>query len=179
MNNKAILRTLLRCAALLLVTVGAVAEPAVAAEAPAEEQTPFQIISEVSKLDLTPYAGKAVFLNFFTEWCPYCMEEMADIKKVFETYSPDDLQIILVHVWDGEDEKNTASIRKDHKLEELTFFEDEDMELARLVGLQGYPASLFFDKEGDLAFGANYALSYDDMAKQMDSMDVAKSELAK
>ncbi|MEG1776926.1 MAG: TlpA disulfide reductase family protein, partial [Clostridia bacterium] len=109
MNNKAILRTLLLCAALLLVTFGAVAEPAVAAEAPAEEQTPFQIISEVSKLDLTPYAGKAVFLNFFTEWCPYCMEEMADIKKVFETYSPDDLQIILVHVWDGEDEKNTAS----------------------------------------------------------------------
>ena len=56
-----------------------------------------------STLDLTPYAGKAIFINFFTAWCPICMEEMPNIKKVLDAYSPDEVVVLLVHVWDNED----------------------------------------------------------------------------
>ena len=134
--------------------------------------------SEHSRLDLEPYRGKALFLNFFTEWCPYCMEEMPDIKQAFEAYSQDELQIILVHVWDGEDASHSESIRTRFGLEALTFFEDEDRGLAQLVGLPGYPTSLFIDKEGHQHTGTSGQLSYEQIAKVLDAMGVAKTPAA-
>lgn len=129
-----------------------------------------------TKLDLTPYAGKAIFLNFFTEWCPFCMQEMPEIKKIFQDYSAQELQIILVHVWDGEDEKNSQSIRETYGLEDMTFFEDEDRMLAQLIGIPGYPTSLFIDKDGNLETAAASALTYENMAQIMDGMGVAKAQ---
>ena len=92
---------------------------------------------EGSDLDLTPYKGKALFLNFFTEWCPYCMEEMDSIKKVFETYSPDELQPILVHCWSGEDASNTERV-KELWPGEMTFFEDETMSILEMVSTDSH-----------------------------------------
>ncbi|MDD2396248.1 MAG: TlpA disulfide reductase family protein, partial [Sphaerochaeta sp.] len=57
---------------------------------------------EGTALDLTQYQGKAIWLNFFTGWCPYCMTEMPYIKQIFDDYDPEQVAILLVHVWDGE-----------------------------------------------------------------------------
>ena len=127
-------------------------------------------------LDLAPYEGKAVFLNFFTEWCGYCMREMSEIKRVYDDYAPDELQIILVHVWDGETAANTRSVRDTYGLHEMTFVEDEDRSLATAVGLPGYPTSIFIDKNGYLVTAVAAALTYDDMSKMMDDMGVGKAE---
>lgn len=159
---------LLMCLTALLAPVSVVAET--------EQSAPnvIELMKTYTQLDLTPYEGKAIFLNFFTEWCYYCMQEMPDIKTMYETYDPDELQIVLVHVWDGENESNTESVKKNHGLDELTFFEDEDLLVSRLVGLQGYPASLFVNKDGTLAAGANYALSWEQLSAQLDGMGVAR-----
>ena len=130
------------------------------------------VITEYTALDLTVYEGKAIYINFLTEWCPYCMLELPDIKTLYETYDPDDLAIVLVHVWDGEDETNTQSIIEEYGLEEMTFYEDMDRSLAAFVGLQGYPASLFIDKDGVLNGAYNYYLSYEQMQAEMEAMGV-------
>lgn len=128
-----------------------------------------------SDLDLSPYQGKALFLNFFTEWCPYCMQEMDAIKQIFETYSQDELQIILVHAWSGEDASNTERVKAQYGMEEMTFFEDETMSISQMVGLQGFPTSIFADKEGYLT-KVTYALNYDQMAQTVEELEVAKAE---
>lgn len=128
-----------------------------------------------SELDLSPYRGKALFLNFFTEWCPYCMEEMDAIKQVFDTYSQDELQIILVHAWSGEDASNTENVKARYGMEEMTFFEDEAMSISGLVGLQGFPTSVFADKDGYVT-QVSYAMSYDQMAEVVEGLGVAKAE---
>ncbi len=159
---------LLMCAMALLAPVSALA---------AEEQSApnvIELMKTYTQLDLTPYEGKAIYLNFFTEWCYYCMQEMPDIKTMYETYDPEELQIVLVHVWDGEDASNTESVKKAHGLEELTFFEDKDGMVASLVGLQGYPASLYVNKDGTLAAGYNYALSLEQLCAPLDAMGVAR-----
>ena len=127
-------------------------------------------------LDLAAYQGKAIFINFFTEWCGYCMREMSEIKRIFEDYSPDELQVLLVHVWDGEDAANTRSVRDTYGLHDMTFVEDEDRALAAAVGLPGYPTSIFIDKDGYLTNAVAAALTYDDMAKMVDAMGVGKAE---
>ena len=67
---------------LALMTLLAAAPLAPAEEAP----NVTDLLNSYTELDLTPYRGKAVFLNFFTEWCYYCMQEMPDIKTMYETY---------------------------------------------------------------------------------------------
>ena len=106
------------------------------------------------------------------------MEEMPDIKAVYDAYSEDDLQIVLVHVWDGEDASHSETVRKTYGLENLTFFEDEDMSLSAFVGLQGYPASLFVAKDGTLAAAMNYMLTYEAMEKQLEALQVEKKAVA-
>lgn len=104
--NKSSLRKL---AGLLVLAVLLAAAPL----APAEEAPNVtQLMNSHTSLDLSPYLGKTVFINFFTEWCYYCMQEMPDIKTLYDTYDEDELAIVLVHVWDGENADNTASVKE-------------------------------------------------------------------
>ncbi|MDD3411011.1 MAG: TlpA disulfide reductase family protein [Eubacteriales bacterium] len=129
---------------------------------------------EGTLLDPALYEGKAIFLNFFTSWCPYCMDEMDDIRKLYDTYDPEQAAILLVHVWDGEDDSATAKVVADHGLEGMTILEDSDFALARLVGVPGYPSSIFIDKEGYLYNGRSYAITYKEAAAYFDDMGVEK-----
>lgn len=155
------------------------APPACAAQSDAAptQRAPVKVsdmFAAYTNLDLKPYEGKAILINFFTEWCYYCMQEMPDIKKVYDEYNPDEVQIILVHVWDGEDASNSESVRATYNLEDLTFYEDEDRSVAAFVGLQGYPASLFIGKDDAIHSAANYMLTYDQLTAFMDEMGVSK-----
>ncbi len=154
--------------ALMLGNLGAVAEGA-------QQKVKLDEALTAAGLDLTPYKGKAIFLNFFTEWCPYCMEEMGSIKKLFDTYSTDELQIVLVHVWDGEDATNTENVKKTYGMEDMTFFEDEKKAIASWLEIPGYPTSLFLDKEGYLHTALAQAMTYEDMAKIVEEMGVQKA----
>ena len=157
------------------------AEEQVQSRPQAQEQSQAQESSEPiyvvdyfkgTALDLSQYAGKAVFLNFFTEWCPYCMEEMPDIKRIYDTYDPNSLVIILVHPWSGEDETNTASVVARFGLEGLTTVEDKDMAISDVVGVPGYPTSVFIDQNGYLYYAVASKLEYDFMTQIVDGMRV-------
>ena len=162
---------------MLLLPLAALAEATTPPETNADGK-PY-VLNEFkdTNLDLTQYAGKAIWLNFFTGWCQYCMEEMPYIKQTFDAYDPDQVAIVLVHVWDGETAADSASVVEKFGLQDMTLVEDENMELAGLIGLQGYPTSLFIDKEGYLLGGA-YGLTYDQMASYMDQLSVGKRPTA-
>lgn len=136
-----------------------------------------EILKTHTKLDLSEYQGKTVFLNFFTEWCVYCMQEMPDLKKLRDTYSEDELAIVLVHVWDGENADNTQSVKDRFDMHDMTFFEDEDMMVAAVTGIPGYPASLFVNPDGTLEAAAAYKLEWDMLTAQLDKMGVAPMEV--
>lgn len=131
-------RPLLVLCCLLIALAPAASVAETAAEASAAPQV-IDLLSANTKLDLTPYRGKAILINFFTSWCAYCMEEMPDIKAVYDAYSEDDLQIVLVHVWDGEDASHSETVRKTYGLEDLTFFEDETCAYPHSSGCKAIP----------------------------------------
>ena len=113
------------------------------------------LLFKYTTLDLNPYKGKTVLLNFFTEWCYYCMQEMPDLKTVNGLYDPEQFQMVLVHVWDGEDETSTENVKAKFGMEDMVFFEDTDRMVASVVGLLGYPATSIVDPDGTLASAFN------------------------
>lgn len=161
--------------ALLVLPLAAFAEATTPPERNADNMPYVFNAFEGTTLDLNQYKGKAIWLNFFTGWCHYCMEEMPDIKKVFDTYSKDELAIVLIHVWNGEDADDSAAVVKQFGLEAMTVVEDTDMMLSTIVNLSGYPTSIFIDQEGYLDT-VTYTLQYDGMAEIIDGMGVAKAE---
>lgn len=133
-----------------------------------------------TKLDLSEYEGKAIFINFFTSWCGYCIDEMPYIKQAFDEYSKDELAIILVHSWSDsyssvEDESKTAYVKERFNMKDMTFIEDEDLAITERVGLEGFPTSIFIDKEGYL-LGSTYALTFNEIVQIMGMLSVARAE---
>lgn len=147
----------------------------------AEQAVPnvIEIFQTHTALDLSEYEGKAIFINFFTEWCAYCMQEMPDIKTLRDMYSEEELAIVLVHVWDGENADNTQSVKDRFDMHHMTFFEDEDTMVAAVAGIPGYPSSLFVNPDGTLAAGAGYKLTLDMLTEQLAQMGVQPTEVQK
>lgn len=147
---------------------------ALAEDTTEETSEPVYVLDYFSdtNLDLSQYEGKALFMNFFTEWCPYCMEEMPDIKQIYENYDPASLEIILVHPWNGEDGESTANVVATYGLDGITTFEDEDLAVQYTVGVPGYPTSIFIDSEGYLYYAVASKLDYDTMAEIVEGMGV-------
>lgn len=54
-------------------------------------------------LDLASYAGKPVFVFFFTETCPYCRKAGPDMEKLYKAYGPQGLNMVGVSLEDSPD----------------------------------------------------------------------------
>ena len=162
----------------LLVCVLMLGVPALAEETaettPAEAPNVTEILNTYTGLDLTPSLGKTVLVNFFTEWCTYCMQEMPDIKAVSELYDEEAFQVVLVHPWDGEDASNTESVKERFGMQDMTFYEDEQGLVSTVVGVPGYPTTLFINPDGTMAAGAAFKLSLQDLTDQLDYMGVPR-----
>lgn len=168
-------RNMIRLLALLmcmLLSLSACAETAV----PEEHTAPnvVEILKEHTTLDLSEHLGKTVLINFFTEWCSYCMKEMPDMKEVNDLYDPESFQMILVHVWDGEDETNTENVKERFGMQHMTFWEDTDRMVASVVGVPGYPATLILNPDGTLATGQSGMLTYDALTAFLDELGVER-----
>jgi len=134
------------------------------------------LLFKYTDLDLNPYKGKTVLLNFFTEWCYYCMQEMPDLKKVNDMYDPEQFQMVLVHVWDGEDESATETVKAKFGMEDMVFFEDTDRMVASVVGLMGYPATIIVKPNGELAYAVNSMVTEEWLTTALDEMEVKRME---
>lgn len=160
---------LLLCLLLPLSACAETAEP--------QEAEPLNVIdffSQYTQLDLTPHRGKTILINFFTEWCTYCMQEMPDMKEVNDLYDPESFHMVLVHVWDGEDESNTESVKERFGMQHMNFFEDTDRMAASAAGVPGYPATLIVGPDGTLVGAQSGMLTLDVLTEFLDGMGVER-----
>ena len=166
---------MLRLLALLMCLILPLSACAQSAE-PAEQTAPnvVEILKQYTELDLSEHLGKTVLINFFTEWCTYCMKEMPDMKEVNDLYDPESFQMILVHVWDGEDESNTESVKERFGMHHMNFWEDTDRMVASVAGVPGYPATLIVAPDGTLAAAKSGILTYDVLTAFLDGMGVER-----
>ena len=161
--------SLLLCLLLPLTACAETAEP--------QETEPLNVIdffNQYTQLDLTPHRGKTILINFFTEWCTYCMQEMPDMKEVNDLYDSESFHMVLVHVWDGEDESNTESVKERFGMQHMNFFEDTDRMAASAAGVPGYPATLIVGPDGTLIGAQSGMLTLDVLTEFLDSMGVER-----
>ena len=47
-------------------------------------------------IKLTEFKGKIVILDFWATWCPPCIKEIPNLKKIYSKYKDDDFEIISI-----------------------------------------------------------------------------------
>lgn len=103
---------------------------------------------------LSEYQGKAVFLNFWTTWCPYCVQEMPDIEELYHELGENQKDVVILGVaapgsYDSVDEKGIVDFLKEHGWTYPVVM-DRTGEFFDIYGAQSLPTTWLIRKDGSL-----------------------------
>ncbi len=107
---------------------------------------------EGNQVSLSDFRGKTVFINFWTQWCPPCREEMPAIEALYQQYKDKDVVVIGVDILTSEiikgyDENDVRQYVQQSGYS-WTFVLDTTGEVTASYGVTLIPTSFFIDKEG-------------------------------
>lgn len=100
---------------------------------------------------LSDYKGKVVFLNFWAEWCKYCVQEMPDLNRANEKLKKEGNAIILA-VDVREDPQKVKEFIEERNLT-LPVLLDETGKVAAMYGIQSFPTTYIINPDGTLYNG--------------------------
>jgi thiol-disulfide isomerase/thioredoxin len=55
-------------------------------------------LPDSTEVELKEYRGKIVILDMWATWCSPCQYQMIELKKAYDTYSREDLEILSINV---------------------------------------------------------------------------------
>ena len=105
----------------------------------------FSARAEPSQLDLAPYKGKVVYVDFWASWCGPCRESFPWMQAMHEKYKDKGLVIITINL-DHERAKADAFLKKFKPT--FTQMYDPEGKLAEEFKVQTMPYSFVVDRTG-------------------------------
>lgn len=93
---------------------------------------------------LSDLRGSPVIMSFWASWCPYCIEEMPDLRQIKEDYP--NVEVLLVNC--GEDAQTVQSYADDLG-GNMTWVLDEDLAIQKAYPSNGIPYGILFNAEGE------------------------------
>jgi thiol-disulfide isomerase/thioredoxin len=100
-------------------------------------------------LDLGPYQGKVVMLDFWASWCGPCAESFPWMAEMQEKYGAQGLVVVAVNL--DEDQDAAAAFLGKHRAG-FHHLSDPGGAIAESVGVQVMPTSILYDRQGRPAF---------------------------
>lgn len=103
-----------------------------------------------AEVDLAKLRGKVVIIDFWGTWCGPCLAELPKIKKLYEEFHQEGLEVIGV-AQDPEDTLTKFFEKKPLPWENIV---DGESELAQKYNVPGFPTTLLIDREGKHIFSS-------------------------
>jgi len=124
-------------------------------------------LSNGGKLKLSSLRGKAVYLNFFANWCPPCNDEAPDVNAMQKKYKKRNFVVV------GVDERESASRANDFLRKYSLVYKavvDDNGSLMQPYGAIGLPVHVFIDRRGNIKLVRNGEMSKTDIEKAIRSI---------
>lgn len=90
--------------------------------------------------------GQPLVVNLWATWCPPCIREMPVLEEAQHIY-PD---IAFVFANQREQPETIRSFLEENRLNLNNLYRDDQAQLARAVGSNGLPTTLFYNAQGEL-----------------------------
>ncbi len=103
---------------------------------------------------LSAYKEKVVFLNFWTTWCPYCVQEMPEIEEIYHELGENRENVIILGIgapnsYDTVDEKGVADFLEQHGWTYPVLM-DKTGKIFEIYGAQSLPTTWLIRADGNL-----------------------------
>ena len=98
---------------------------------------------------LPDYKGKVVLVNFWASWCPPCIYEMPELKRLKKHFADRPFEILAINV--GEKKYKVRKFSKLIKLE-LPVLLDTSSETFDDWGVKTLPTSFLIDSRGQIRY---------------------------
>jgi thiol-disulfide isomerase/thioredoxin len=110
-------------------------------------------------IDLRAQRGKVVLLNFWTTWCPPCVEEIPSLGRLAKRLSDHPFRVISIDV--GEEEQQVRDFLKEVPAD-FPVLMDPDGTTIDPWKIRAFPTSFVIDREGRMRYGYYGGLEWDD-----------------
>jgi len=105
--------------------------------------------ASAAELDLRPYRGKVVYLDFWASWCVPCRESFPWMADLVREYGPRDFAVIAVDV---DKDRKLADAFLNSTSAILPIVYDERGDLASSYGITGMPSAILIDRAGKIRY---------------------------
>jgi cytochrome c biogenesis protein CcmG, thiol:disulfide interchange protein DsbE len=103
-------------------------------------------MTDGTKVQLSSFKGKPVWINFWASWCPPCRAENPDIQDVYNAHHESDGLVILAPAL-GEAADSVTSYQQRADLH-YPVGVDSDTQIAANYRVLGIPTHVFVDRDG-------------------------------
>ena len=101
-----------------------------------------------TKISLSDFRGKVVYLDFWASWCPPCLAALPGLKRIWTEYQTEDFVILGVSLdYTNGDWRNFLGTEPDMTWPQTY---DEPLTVANMYGVRGIPHTFMIDSSGTL-----------------------------
>lgn len=97
-------------------------------------------------INLSQFAGRPVFINFWASWCPPCRAETPDLVKAYEQFGQK-VQFLGVNATAQDSESNAQKFIRDYEIPYPVAF-DTTNQVVNEFNVSGFPTSIFVNSQG-------------------------------
>lgn len=123
-------------------------------------------------LKLTDIAnGRPLIMNFWTTWCPYCVQEMPDYQQIYNEYK-DRVSFAFIDCVGskGETAEKALDWLRENGCEDLPAYFDNNREATSTYGAWSLPTTVIISAQGEILDLSAGAINPDLMRRTLDTL---------
>ncbi len=97
-------------------------------------------------VSLADYRGQVVIVNFWTTWCPACVDELPVLQDVHRRYAGQGVVVLAVDI--GESQADVQRYLDANDLD-VTVLLDSSEQIAAVYGIRSIPTTYIVDSQGE------------------------------